>query len=128
MNEVVKFLINTPVEVTLQDETGKRVEGRYGEQVMYSLLDNRVMYVPPYVEQRFRELAIGAGEPLLLCKVKDSNRNRTEWSVKRAPQQLSMSANGTAATDSVVPLSPSVYSPSGAIGRRKWKRRTGKQH
>ena len=35
---------------------------------MYSLLDNRVMYVPPYVEQRFQELAIGAGEPLLLCK------------------------------------------------------------
>jgi hypothetical protein len=33
MNEVVKFPINTPVEVTLQDETGKRVEGRYGEQV-----------------------------------------------------------------------------------------------
>src|SRR4029453_16685979 len=102
MNEVVKVLINTPVEVTLQDETGKRVEGRYGEQVMYSLLNNRVMYVPPYVEQRFRELAIGAGEPLLLCKVRDSNRNRTEWSVKRAPQQLQMSANGTAATDSVL--------------------------
>jgi hypothetical protein len=38
------------VEVTLQDEVGKRVEGRYGEQVMYSLLGNRVMYVPPYVE------------------------------------------------------------------------------
>ena len=75
MSEVVKFLINTPVEVTLQDEAGKRVEGRYGDQVMYSLLDNRVMYVPPYVEQRFQELAIGAGEPLLLCKqqVKDSN-------------------------------------------------------
>ena len=89
MNEVVKFPINTPVEVTLQSEAGKRVEGRYGEQVMYSLLDNRVMYVPPYVEQRFQELAIGAGEPLLLCKqqVKDGNRNRIEWSVKRAPQQ-----------------------------------------
>ena len=104
MNEVVKFPINTPVEVTLQDEAGKRVEGRYGEQVMYSLLGNRVMYVPPYVEQRFQELAIGAGEPLLLCKGKDSNRNRTEWSVKRAPQQLQMSANGTGATDSVVPV------------------------
>src|ERR1019366_2094092 len=37
MNEVVKFPINTPVEVTLQDEAGKWVEGRYGDQVMYSL-------------------------------------------------------------------------------------------
>ena len=113
MNEVVKFPINTPVEVTLQDEAGKRVEGRYGEQVMYSLLDNRVMYVPPYVEQRFRDLAIGAGEPLLLCKVKDRDRNRTEWSVKRAPQQLQMSANGTAAADSVVPVITPCLQPVG---------------
>jgi len=28
MNEVVKFPTNTPVEVTLQYETGKHVEGR----------------------------------------------------------------------------------------------------
>src|ERR1700687_5918559 len=102
MKEVVKFLINTPVEITLQSEAGTRVKGRYGEQVMYSLLDNRVMYVPPYVEQRFQELAIGAGEPLLLCKkeVKEGNRNRIEWSVKRAPQQPHTSANGTVAADS----------------------------
>ena len=106
MNEVVKFPINTPVEVTLQFEAGKRVEGRYGDQVMYSLLDNRVMYVPPYVEQRFQELAIGAGEPLLLCKrqIKDGNRNRTEWSVRRAPQQPLALAEGTA--DSVPPDTP----------------------
>jgi hypothetical protein len=43
MNEVVKFPINTLVEVTLQCEAGKHVEGRYGDQVMYSLLDNRVI-------------------------------------------------------------------------------------
>src|SRR5208283_3307855 len=60
---------------------------------------------PPYVEQRFQELAIGAGEPLLLSKqsVKNGNRNRTEWSVRRAPQQPSFAlANGTDAADSVV--------------------------
>ena len=104
MNEIVKFPTNTPVEVTLQVEEGKRVEGRYGEQVMYSLLDDRVMYVPPYVAQRFQELAIGAGEPLLICKqkVKDGNRERTEWSVKRAPQQPQLSVNGTGGTDSAV--------------------------
>ena len=89
MNEIVKFPINTPVEVTLQSEAGERVPGRYGEQVRYSLTDDRIMYVPLYVEQRFQELAIGAGEPLLLCKqqVKNGDRNRTEWSVKRAPEQ-----------------------------------------
>jgi len=99
MNEVVKFLINTPVEVTLQSQVGTRVKGRYGEQVMYALADDRVMYVPLYVEQRFQELAIGAGEPLLLRKreVKEGNRNRIEWSVRRAPEQPITPANGTAA-------------------------------
>ena len=89
MNEIVKFPANTPVEVTLQSETGKHVHGRYGEQVMYALADDRVMYVPPYVEQRLQELAIGAGEPLLICKkqMKEGERNRTTWSVKRALQQ-----------------------------------------
>src|ERR1039457_1227557 len=103
MKELVKFQINTPVEVALQMDAGERVQGRYGEQVMYSLLGNRVMYVPPYVEQRFQELAIAAGEPLVLCKQRDG-RNRTEWSVKRAPLQLSMAPNGTAAADFVVPV------------------------
>jgi hypothetical protein len=108
MNQVVRFPINTTVEVTLQCESGKHVEGRYGDQVMYSLLDNRVMYVPPYVEQRFQELAVGAGEPLLLCKkeVKDGNRNRTEWSIRRAPQQPP--ANGTTAPDATTGDSQNV--------------------
>jgi hypothetical protein len=114
MREVVKFLINTSVEVTLRDEAGKRVEGRYGDQVMYSLLDNRVMYVPPYVEQRFQELAIGAGEPLLLCKQQVKDSKRTVWSVKRAPQQLQISANGTAIADSVVPVPTPGLPPAGS--------------
>jgi hypothetical protein len=112
VKEIVKFAINTPVEVALQFEDGKRVEGRYGDQVMYSLADNRVMYVPLYVEQRFRELAIGAGEPLLLCKkvVKDGSRNRTEWSVRRAPQPPLASANDDVAPDAALDLQP--------VGRR----------
>jgi hypothetical protein len=105
VKEIVKFPINIPVEVTLQSEDGKHVEGRYGEQVMYSLLDDRVMYVPLYVEQRFQELAIGANEPLLLCKnvIKAGSRNRTEWSVRRAPQPALASPNGVSAADSALP-------------------------
>lgn len=105
MNEVVKFLINTPVEVTLQSEVGTRVKGRYGEQVMYALADDRVMYVPPYVEQRFQELAIGVGEPLSLCKreVQNGDRKRIEWSVRRAPERPITSANGIATAGCALP-------------------------
>ncbi|HEV3332005.1 MAG TPA: hypothetical protein VG096_13530 [Bryobacteraceae bacterium] len=105
MNEIVKFPSNTTVEVTLQSEAGERVQGRYGEQVKYSLADDRIMYVPPYVEQRIRELAIGAGEPLLLCKqqVKNGDWNKTEWSVKRAPQQPPVWADEIFEADPVAP-------------------------
>ena len=104
MKAVVRFSIDTPVEVALRFETGKHVEGRYGDQVMYSLVDDRIMYVPPYVEQRIRELAIGPGELLQLCKLekKDGNRKWIEWSVKRAPQQPAASANETVAADRVL--------------------------
>src|SRR5947209_2757655 len=103
MKEVVKFAVDTPIEVALRFETGKRVEGRYGDQVMYSLLDNRIMYVPPFVDERIRELAIAAGEPLQLCKQakSDGNRKWIEWSVRRAPQQPLPSGNETAAADQV---------------------------
>src|SRR5215469_6654422 len=109
MKDIVKFEINTPVEVSLQDEVGKRVEGRYGEQVMYSITGDRVMYVPIYVEQRFKELAIGAGEPLLLCKqeIKDGNRNRIQWSVQRAPHRQNGSANGGNGRESALPVTAS---------------------
>jgi hypothetical protein len=109
MKEIVKFPVNTSVEVALRFEAGKRVEGRYGDQVMYSLMDNRVMYVPPYVEQRIQELAIGAGEALLLCKkeVKDGNRKWIEWSVRRAPQQPTSSPNVTVAAETAQSKAPS---------------------
>jgi hypothetical protein len=109
MKEIVKFPVNTPVEVALRFEAGKRVEGRYGDQVMYSLMDNRIMYVPPYVEQRIQELAIGAGEVLLLCKkeVKDGNRKWIEWSVRRAPQQSQPSGNETIAAETAQSKAPS---------------------
>src|SRR5215469_8653770 len=121
MKDIVKFEINTPVEVTLQDEAGKRVEGRYGEQVMYSLLDDRVMYVPLYVEQRFKELAIGAGEPLLLCKqeVQDGNRNRIQWSVMRAPHRPNGSASGTNDKESALSVTATAPLLVGLGGERE---------
>lgn len=87
--EVVTFPANTPVEVSLLSDRGTPVQGRYGGQVLYSLADERVMYVPPYVDRRLQELAIAPGEPVILCKKQtetDAGHKRTEWSIRRAPQ------------------------------------------
>jgi len=109
MSGILRFNINIPEEVALQRDTGRHVQGRYGEQVMYSLADGRVMYVPPYVEQRIIDLAIAPGEPFEICKAEanDGPRRWIEWHVRRTeePRQPNESPNfpATAAPSSGYP-------------------------
>jgi hypothetical protein len=85
MSEILKFSTNIPEEVALRSTSGKRVEGRYGDQVMYVLFDDRVMYVPPIVASRIDELDIAAGEPIEICKaeLRNGNRRWIEWQVRK---------------------------------------------
>ena len=84
-NGILRFNTNSPVEVALRWDDGKRVEGRYGEQLMYTLNDDRVMYVPPVVGQRIRELGIRAREAFEICKaeLREENKRWIEWRVRR---------------------------------------------
>jgi len=84
-NGILRFNTNAPVEIALQWNDGKRVEGRYGEQVMYTLDDNRVMYVPPIVAKQIRELGIQAREAFEICKaeLREENKRWIEWRVRR---------------------------------------------
>jgi hypothetical protein len=84
-NGILRFNTNAPVEIALQWNDGKRVEGRYGEQVMYTLDDNRVMYVPPIVAKQIRELGIQAREAFEICKaeLREENKRWIEWHVRR---------------------------------------------
>src|SRR5580698_6171395 len=84
-NGILRFNINAPVEVALRWDDGKRVEGRYGEQVMYTLEGDRVMYVPPVVAKQIRELGIRAREVFEICKaeLREENKRWIEWRVRR---------------------------------------------
>ena len=68
MAEILRFDTNVPVEVALRFSDGKHVEGRYGDQVMYSLENERIIYVPPIVERKIQELRIEKGEHFEICK------------------------------------------------------------
>ena len=52
---------------------------------MYTLTDERVMYVPPVVRNKLVELAIQPGELFTICKAerKEGNRRFIEWHVKK---------------------------------------------
>ena len=83
MNDKVQFQTNVPVEIALKYDDGKEVNGQYGDQVMYTLTDGRVMYVPPIVKRRIDELGIGRGELFTLTKAEKKNgtRRTIEWLV-----------------------------------------------
>ena len=83
MSDKVQFQTNIPVEVALKYGDGKEVNGQYGDQVLYTLTDGRVMYVPPIVKRRIEELGIGRGELFTLTKAEKKNgtRRTIEWLV-----------------------------------------------
>jgi len=84
-NGILRFNTNTPVELSLRFDEGKRVEGRYGEQFMFTLEGDRVMYVPPVVANQIRQLGIKAREAFEICKaeLRDDNKRWIEWRVRR---------------------------------------------
>jgi len=89
MKEKVMFQTNVPVTAALAYPDGMKVEGRYGDQVMYSLIDERVMYVPPIVRDKLVELGIRQNDPFSICKAeqRDGNRRSIQWTVKRIPPE-----------------------------------------
>jgi hypothetical protein len=85
MTQIVHFDMNVPIEVALKYPDGKAIEGRYGSRVMYTLADDRVMYVAPIVASRISQLGIEAGELFQICKLqkRDGQRKFIEWQVQR---------------------------------------------
>ena len=85
MREKVAFQTNAPVTVALAYTDGLQVQGRFGEQIMYTLTDERVMYVPPIVRRQLVDLGIQPGELFTICKAerKQGNHRAIEWKVEK---------------------------------------------
>ena len=84
MKERVVFEANVPVTATLAYADGLKVQGRFGDQVMYSLTDGRVMYVPPMVRDKLVELGIRQNEPFASWRAerREGNRRFVDWVVQ----------------------------------------------
>ncbi|MEQ1949297.1 MAG: hypothetical protein ABL995_19040 [Bryobacteraceae bacterium] len=86
MLQILRFEMNVPTQLAIADpEEGKRVAGRYGDQVMYRLTEDQIVYVPPIVAGRIKELGIQPGEVFQVCKKfsRDGCRRLVEWQVSR---------------------------------------------
>ena len=85
MRERIAFQTNVPVTVALAYVDGLQLEGRFGDQIMYTMADERVMYVPPVVRSKLVELGVQPGESFTICKAerKEGNRRLIEWQVNK---------------------------------------------
>jgi len=83
MSEKLQFQTNVPIDVALKYNDGKEVIGQYGDQLLYTLTDGRVMYVPRIVKKKIDELGIGRGELFTITKAEKKNgtRRTIEWVV-----------------------------------------------
>lgn len=88
MNKV-QFETNMPEKVTLKFPVGhpanKIVDGRFGEQVYYSLADGRCMYLDLGIAQKLNLLEVAAGETVAICK-----RGKGRWDVWLTPETEQM--------------------------------------
>ena len=123
MTEILRFEMNKPAEVALKDAgPGKPIEGRYGNRVMYTLADDRVMYVAPIVASRISDLGIQPGELFHVCKQlkKQGTQRIIEWHVERLASnpetQLERELRESiAAAQSITPSFNSLIATSAAI-------------
>src|SRR6266545_3103708 len=102
MSQVLKCKPNVPEEIALKFPDGINVSGQYGSQVLYTLADNRRLYVPPIVAAKIKELQVVPEEPFSLCKRIEPG-NQVQWEVKRVDPpasgpELVAPANSQAAT------------------------------
>jgi hypothetical protein len=82
--EKVIFEPNKPVRLALKFADGKLVEGRFGDQMYYTLADGRCMYVNTDIGTKINLLELRVGEPFEICKYWSRKKGDSpKWDVRR---------------------------------------------
>jgi hypothetical protein len=87
LRKSVEFNANVPMEVALQFPHGKTISTRNGERMMFTLADNRVMFLDLAVAQKIEELGVNVRETFFICKYSAGGRGKkAEWNVWLSPE------------------------------------------
>ena len=123
--ETLRLETNVPVVASLMFDDGLPVQGRYGDQVLYTIATEageRVIYVDPHVSQMFEKLGLKRGEPFRIGKMtrKDGNRRGVEWKVRRLePEEMAPAVeSGGAAPPPLASTSGTAHQAPGAPERQ----------
>jgi len=118
--EVVDFPPNTPVTVALKYAQGKTISGQYGERIMFTLADGRVMFLVPEVAGQIESLGINVRESFTITKRPSGPKGGpVTWDIARAPgQQPDGNLFVQAAGDTPSPKPPACATSDGRIPRK----------
>jgi hypothetical protein len=91
--DVVDFPPNAPVTVALKYCQGKTISGQFGERVMFTLTDGRVMFLDPEVAGRIESLGINVRESFAITRCFTGQKGApVTWDIARVPGEQ---PNGT---------------------------------
>lgn len=127
LREKVAFEPNVVETVTLAYPVGKIVSGRFGEQVMWGLQDDRVMFLDLDVAQKINLLEPQQGESICICKRWNGQKTQpVRWDVWLSPatEQMRAAKEQRANGDLAPQLSASITEANerrhgGALGVEK---------
>jgi hypothetical protein len=76
-SDVLRLQTNVPETIALRFTDGLTVSSKFGgDQMMFSLVDGRKMFLPPVVSQKIKNSGIRESEPFTICKREVANGNR----------------------------------------------------
>jgi hypothetical protein len=119
--DVVEFPPNTPITVALKYSQGITISGQYGERVMFTLTDGRVMFLAPEVAGRIESLGINVRESFTITRRGSAeNGVPVTWDIARVEGEQ---PNGTLvlrASDAAISKPPtSAATADGGIPRKQ---------
>jgi len=104
--ETLRLEVDVPVVAELLFDTPLPVQGKWGDQFMYTLRTGdveKVFYADPALSAEFEKAGVRKGEPFKIGKMsrRDGNRRGVEWKIRKLdPEEAAPpspgSVNGTA--------------------------------
>lgn len=89
MAEKIKFEYGQPLELALKFNNGKNVAGKFGDQVLFTTVDDTVFYLDPEpaseVEHQLDELGIKPREFFRILKTKHARGGGSSFRIERLP-------------------------------------------
>ncbi len=109
----IHFAPNTPVTVALKYNQGRRIQGQYGDRMMFTTPDDRVFFLSPEVAGKIEEAGVNVREPFTITQRWDGGKDSPRtWEVARIAGEQ---RDGTFAVPKLPPSPAATSSDADAV-------------